>query len=165
MRQMPLVFAFLISLLSLAADDPTLVAKQLKTAEKDFEPVQPGARNRVETAHFIVIGTIAEPRLKAIVSALEKTYGVAVKGLDFDEKTPPWQGKLATYVFNDAPTYRSFVRQVMKRSPQQEESNTADLRSDTPSMAINISAFKDSAGQDAALQQRLATALLYSRAK
>jgi hypothetical protein len=164
MRFVTLV-TILMASTSLLADDAALLTKQKKSAEKDFESVESGARNRAETAHFSVIGTLAETRLKAIATSLEKTHSAAVKGLEFDEKTPPWPGKLVVQVFNDAPKYRSFVRQVMKRSPQPEESNTADFRGDTPSMVINISAFKDTAGQDAALQQRLASTLLYSRAK
>jgi hypothetical protein len=147
------------------ADDTGLIAHQIKAAEKAFESLQSGPKNRAESAHFVVIGSLPEARLQAIANGLEKTHATATKGLQFEDNDPPWKGKTAVFVLKDAAAYRSYARQIAKRRPGADETNSADLKGETPTMAIHAGAFKEPASFDAALQQRLATSLIGLRAK
>lgn len=165
MRWVSAVSFLILAAMASAADDAALMTKQQQTAEKNFETIQTGNRSRAETDHIFVVGSVPDSRLKSLANALEKTYAVAVKGLQFHDNDPVWKGKLAVLVFNDAPNYRSFARQITKRSPVGDETNSAQLTGENPMMGVAAASFKDAATMDAALQHRLAQAMIAARAK
>src|SRR5207247_2499447 len=94
-----------------------------------------------------------------------KQYCTALKGLQFDKDAKPWTGKLAVYVFTDRGQFRSFVRQIEKRSPDDAETATASARGDTPHVAVGPGQGKDAVSAEVQAGYEVAAALMSARAR
>jgi hypothetical protein len=169
--RVPVAAALIASILVVrpvpAADDETaaVVAKQKQTAEATWKTMQLPPAAMSEGANFIVYGTIPESRLKALVGTLEKQCATAVKGLQFDKDSRPWTGKLAVYVFADRSQFRSFVRQIEKRSPDDGEQASRITSGETPHIAVGPGQGKDAATPEVQASYEVAAAVLAARAK
>ena len=137
-----LLASFLIVSATVRADD-TPLAKQRQTADAIAKSLQLSSIVTHETKNLIVLGTISDAKLKALGATLEKQYAAGVKALQFATDDPPWSGKLAVYVFNDRADYRSFVRQVEKRSPDEPELGSFRLSDEIPHAAAGPGKGKD----------------------
>jgi hypothetical protein len=93
-----------------AADE--LSDKQRKAAEANLKKGEVKKAAVVETAHFIVCGTIPEAKAKALGDGLEKAYVSARKGLQMEEKETSWKGKLTVYYLTDRREFNLFVLAV-----------------------------------------------------
>jgi hypothetical protein len=74
--------------------------------------------------------------LQSLSEALEKVLKAAKAGLQFETDDVLWPGKLTVYALNDRAQYRSFIRVVEKRSPDEAEQGSASLKSDPPHIAV-----------------------------
>jgi len=159
-----LLASFLIVSATVRADD-TPLAKQRQTADAIAKSLQLSSIVTHETKNLIVLGTISDAKLKALGATLEKQYAAGVKALQFATDDPPWSGKLAVYVFNDRADYRSFVRQVEKRSPDEPELGSFRLSDEIPHAAAGPGKGKDAPTMEAQAGYQLAAALVAARAK
>jgi hypothetical protein len=158
--------ASLIPMVAVAADDMSaVVAKQRDTAETNCRTVQLVPVVTAESQTFLVVGTSPQPRLKSLAAGLEKQFATAFRALQFDREDKPWTGKLAVYVFSERSQYRSFVRQVEKRSPDDGEQSSNSVSGDTPHVAVSPGQAKDAPSPDAAAGQEIAIALITARSK
>jgi len=146
------------------ADDATL-AKQRQTADAIAKSLQLSSIVTNETKNLILCGTLTDARLKGLGATLEKQYATGVKALQFASDDPPWTGKLAVYVFADRADFRSFVRQVEKRSPDDAELGTYRLSGDTPHLAAGPGKGKDAPTPEVQAGHQLAAVLLAARAR
>jgi hypothetical protein len=93
-----------------------LLAQQKKQAEANWELLAAGDFAHVETDHFILYAPKSlEKKLKDAGTLLENQYKTALEALKFPEKTEPWKGKVAVYLFAERPQYGAFVRRVEQR--------------------------------------------------
>lgn len=83
----------------------------------------------VETANYLVVGSLPEEKAKALGEALEKTTAAARKALKYDDKESPWKGKLTVYYMPDNAEFKALMRRAFQVSP---EGAHADLRADPP---------------------------------
>lgn len=164
LRPSLLVTCFVILTTAARADDSPL-AKQRQTADAIVKSLQLSSIVTHETKNLIVLGTLPDAKVKALGATLEKQYAAAVKALQFANDDPPWSGKLAVYVFSDRADFRSFVRQVEKRSPDDAELGSFRLRDDMPHAAAGPGKGKDAPTAEAQAGYQLAAALLAARAK
>src|SRR5262245_57939179 len=111
-----LLIALLLTLPAIAGADDAPLAKQRQTADAIAKSLQLSSIVTTETKNLILHVTMPDGRLKALGVTLEKQFATGVKALQFAGDDPPWSGKLAVYAFTDRAEFRSFVRQVEKRS-------------------------------------------------
>jgi hypothetical protein len=148
------------------SDDPAdTITRQKQTAETNWSALKITPPAKAESANLLLFGTIPESRIKALAATLEKQCAVAVKALQFEKDEKPWVGKLAVYVFADRAQFRSFVRQVQKRSPDDAEHGTQDIKNEAPHVATAAGKGRDAPTAEVVAGQQLAAALLASRAK
>jgi hypothetical protein len=165
-RALILVVGMLIPRASVADDDTAAaIAKQKQTAETNCRTLQLAPLGKTETANFLVYGVLTDQRLRALSANLEKNYSTAMKGLQFDKDARPWRGKLTVYVFADRGQFRSFVRQIEKRSPDDGEQGSANVSGDVPHIAVAPGQGKDAVTADLQGGYEVATALMAIRAK
>jgi hypothetical protein len=158
------IASLLICPAAVRADDATL-AKQRQTADAQAKSLQLSSIVNNETRHFILYGTLSDGRLKALGATLEMQYAPAVKALQFANDDPPWSGKLAVYDFTERGDYRSFARQVEKRSPDDAELGSFRLSDDVPHVAAGPGKGKDAPTPEVQAGYQLAAALLAARAR
>src|SRR5688572_22412068 len=120
-RSIPFTVAFALCVAlappSVADETAAAVAKQKQAAESNCKMLQPAPLARAESASFLLYGSVPESRLKGLATTLERHLATAAKGLQLEKDARPWTGKLAVYVIADRSQFRSFVRQIEKRSP------------------------------------------------
>jgi hypothetical protein len=146
------------------ADDSAL-AKQRQTADAIARSLQLSAVGSYESKYLILNATVSDAKLKALAANLDKQYTAAVKALQFEKDQPPWPGKLAVYVFTERSDFRSFVRQIEKRSADEAESGCFRLADETPHAAAGPGKGRDAATTETQAGYQLAAALLAARAK
>lgn len=147
-----------------ADDTAAILAKQKQTIESNWKLLQLSEAKPVESANFLIIGSLAESKLKALSATLEKQYAVATQALKFDGDKPI-TGKMAVYVIDDGTKYRSFVRTVLKATPDDEEQGRQSVKGDLPFVAAGPGRNKDSLSPDAYASTQVAVALLAARTK
>jgi hypothetical protein len=150
-----------------AADDETaaLIARQRETAETNCKTLQLAPVGKAETANFLVYGASTDPRMKVLAGNLEKQYLTAFKAMQFDKEARPWNGKLAVYVFIDRSQFRSFIRQVEKRSPDDAEQSSQIITGELPHVAVSPVQGKDAVTADTLAGHEVAIALMSARGK
>jgi hypothetical protein len=160
-------FLIAVTLPSAAAADSNAaaVAKQKQVAEANCRTVQLAPLGKAETANFLVYGAVPEARLKGLAANLEKQFATAFKALQFEKDEKPWMGKLAIYVFTDRGQFRSFVRQVEKRSPDEGENSSIEATGETPHIAVAPGQSKEAATPETQAGYDVAVAVLSARAK
>jgi hypothetical protein len=163
-RSSLLMASVLILSPTVRADDAPL-AKQRQTADEIAKSLQLSSIVTQETKNLIVLGTLPDAKLKALAATLEKQYATGVKALQFANDDPPWPGKIAVYVFGDRADFRSFARQVEKRSPDEAELGSFRLGDETPHVAAGPGKGKDAPTPEVQAGYQLAAALLATRAK
>jgi hypothetical protein len=152
---------------AVAAEDEAaaILAKQRQAAEINCKTIQTPTVARSETTNFLFFGAVPESRVKAITASLEKHYAAAFKGLQFEKDAKPWTGKLAVYILPDRGQFRSFVRQVEKRSPDDAEQSSTSIRGDTPHIVVGPGQGKDAVTPDTQAGYEVAAALLSARGR
>jgi hypothetical protein len=160
-----LLLACLLILSPTVRADDSPLAKQRQTADAIAKSLRLSSIVTHETKNLIVLGTLPDAKLKALAAALEKQYATGVKALQFANDDPPWSGKLAVYAFGDRADFRSFVRQVEKRSPDETELGSFRFTDDTPHAAAGPGKGKDAPTLEQQAGYQLAAALLTARAK
>jgi hypothetical protein len=149
-----------------AADtDAAAVTRQRQAAEANCRTVQLAPLGTAETANFLVYGAAPEARLKGLAANLEKQFSTAFRALQFDKDQKPWTGKLTVYVFTDRGQFRSFVRQVEKRSPDEGENSSIAATGETPHIAVAPGQSKEAATPETQAGYDAAVALMAARAK
>lgn len=144
------------------ADETT--DKQKKVAAENLKKAEVDKSEVVETESLIVHTTLPAPRAKAVASLLQKTYKVARKGLQLEEKEEPWKGKLTVYHLPDRKSYATFLRAVGGDRP--ENPYYVSVRGDEPYVVSgpDLSAKSTDADVAAQLSPAVAVALLMSKA-
>jgi hypothetical protein len=169
--RLPVAVALVAGLIAVhpagAADDETaaVIAKQKLTADANWKTMQLPPAAKAESANFLIYGTIAEPRLKALAGVLEKQSATAAKALQYDKDSRPWTGKLAVYVFTDRGQFRSFIRQIEKRSPDDGEQATVSVSGEVPHIAVGPGQGKEAGTPEVQAGHEVAAAVLAARAK
>jgi hypothetical protein len=150
-----------------AGDDDALavVAKQKQALKANMAAAQISPSAVVESANLLLCGTLSEAKFKSLSNTLEKQLSTAVAGLQFEKNENPWPGKLGVYVFADRSQFRSFVRVVEKRSPDDAEQGTLALKSDIPHVAVGPGRSTSAPTLEAQAGLELAAAILTGRAK
>jgi hypothetical protein len=146
------------------ADDAPL-ARQRQTADAIAKSLQLSSIVTNETKNLILYGTLADSKLKGVGATLEKQYATAVKSLQFANDDPPWSGKLVVYIFTDRSDFRSFVRQVEKRSADEVELGSFRLSEGVPHVAAGPGKGKDAPTPEVQAGYQLAAALLAARTR
>src|SRR5947209_9989573 len=83
-----------------ADDAAEKLAAQKKQAEANWATAEGGEMATLETVHLLIYAPKAmEKNLKDVGAYLEKHYARAADVLGYDAKNPPWEGKLAVYLF------------------------------------------------------------------
>ncbi|HEY1380212.1 MAG TPA: hypothetical protein VGF55_25645, partial [Gemmataceae bacterium] len=149
---------------TLAADD-NAVAKQKQAADANYKALQLAPVGRAESTNFLLYGTLPDARLKVLAANLEKQSSTAARALQFDKDSKPWTGKLTVYVFADRGQFRSFVRQIEKRSPDEGEQSSVNARGDMPHLAVSPGQGKESPTAEAEAGYRVAATMLMAKAK
>ncbi len=147
-----------------ADDAADALAKQKQTIAANAKTLQLPASKPVETTNFLVVGTFPEARLKALAATLEKQFAAATQALKFDSDKPV-TGKLAVYVFDDGARYRSFVRTVIKESPDDDERGRQSVKGDVPYVAAGPGRTRESPSPETYAATQVAIALLAARTR
>jgi hypothetical protein len=168
MRVTPARWSVALLLLAGAAaarpdDTEAAVRRQKAAIAENLKKLQAGATATTETPDLILVGTLPEARLRTLGATLQRQYAAAYKALQYDSDKP-WSGKLTVYVFADRSQFRSFVRQVEQRSPDEGEAGSHDVKSATPFVAVGPGKGKE-ATPEAQAGLELAATLLAGRAK
>jgi hypothetical protein len=159
------VISVSVALLCSTAIGADVVPAQKRLAEDNCRTVQLAPLATAETAHFLVYGDTSASRLKSLGASLEKQYAVAAKALQFDKNDPMWTGKLAIYVLADRGQYRSFVRQVEKRSPDEGETSSRVVTGESPHIAVAPPQGKEAVTTETQVGYDVAVALMSVRSK
>jgi len=146
-------------------DAAAVLAKQKQALKANTAAAQIPASPMIESANLLLCGTLPEAKLRSLSSSLEKQFSTAVAALQFDNNDKPWLGKLGVYMFADRAQFRSFVRTIEKRSPDDAEQGSQALKSDTPHVAAGPGRTPTSPTAEAQAGLELATAILAGRAK
>lgn len=158
------VLTAILCLTGLNAAQPDKVDAQKAAAlanwKKTFEKGNPP---HVETANFLVYGTVQGKELQMVADNLEKQFGLARKALDM-EKEPAWTGKLAVYLFTDRDQFKMFLRRVERRLAAAEDVASLEIKGDTPHIAASPSKEKGDFGVDGLAGEQVAAALLTKKA-
>jgi hypothetical protein len=149
-----------------AADDEgaALVAKQKQAMVEKAKAAQI-PETLVESPNLLLCGTIGEANLKTISALLEKQYTTAVTALQFDKTEKPWLGKLGVFLFPDRGQFRSFIRVVEKRSPEDGEQGSQSLKGDAPHISAGPGRTTGTVTLEVQAGQELCAAILTGRAK
>jgi hypothetical protein len=149
-----------------AADDEgaALVTKQ-KQAMIEKAKLAQVPEQLVESPNLLLCGTIGESNLKTISALLEKQYTTAVAALQFDKTDKPWFGKLGVFLFPDRNQFRSFIRIIEKRSPEDGEQGSQSLKGDTPHISAGPGRTTGTGTIEVQAGQELCAAILAGRAK
>jgi hypothetical protein len=159
------LFACFLILPAIARADDGTLARQRQTADSIARSLQLSTIVTNETKNLILCGTLSDAKLKTLGTTLEKHYAIAVKALQFAKDDPPWTGKLAVYAFSDRADFRSFVRQVEKRSADEAELGSFRLSGDAPHLAAGPGKGKDAPTPEVQAAHQLAVALLAAQAR
>lgn len=161
----PAVWLTVLTTGPLWADDPAdAVSKQKQAIVANWKALQLSDAKPVESANFLVIGSVPEARLKALSSTLEKQFAAATQALKFEGERPV-AGKIAVYVIDDGTKYRSFVRTVLKASPDDDEQGRQSVKGDLPYVAAGPGRTKDAPSSETYAATQVAIALLAARTK
>ena len=129
-RRVPLALAVAFVALgapAVWAQDKEKAAKAKTAAVENLKKIGIMKPTVVETANFIVAGSLPEAKAKALAAALEKMLPVARKAARYDDKETAWKGKLVVYFLPDSDEFKSYMRRVLQVSP---EGAHADLRAE-----------------------------------
>jgi hypothetical protein len=161
-----LTAAFLLIGMTVRADDNAdKVAAQKKAAEENWAQLEIGEAAHLETAHLLIYSPKSmEKRLKDIGATLEKHQEIARKALGYDEKTPPWPGKLTIYLFTEREPFTAFLRRVEKRRVEGDDTGSHFVDGDQPHAVAGPSRNKKDLGMEDEIAQQAAAALLQKKA-
>src|SRR5262245_52647369 len=146
-----------------AADE--VVEKQKKTAAANMKLAEVVTWATVETDDLIVCATLPDEKAKTFAAQLQKTYLVARKALQYEEKEQPWTGKLTVYFLTESRQFKMFMRAALGESPRDAEFHMV-LKGDAPFLLdqadlSNPAAEPEAFGEAASL---VAVAVLTSKA-
>ncbi len=164
-RTRPLLLVNVLLILPAIAHAQDALAKQRQTADAITKSLQLNSIVSFESKNLLVNGTLSDAKVKALATTLEKQFATAVKALQFPSDDPPWPGKLAVYLFTDRSDFRSFARQVEKRSPDEAEFGSFKLADETPHVAAGPGKGKDAPTPEMQAGYQVCAALLAARAK
>jgi len=134
----PLLIALLATIvasvsITCADDSPDAVAVQKKQAEANWSQLDIGDYAHAETPHLLFYAPKNYAgRMKETGTQLEKAYGTAVKALQFKPNDEPWPGKLTVYLLADRDSFASFVRRIVKRRVDADETGAYRVDEDPP---------------------------------
>lgn len=159
------VLAALPKSASAADNDAAAIAKQKQIAEANCRTVQLAPLGKAESANFLLFGAIPEARLKGQAANLEKQFTTAFKAMQYEKDEKPWTGKLTVYLFTDRGQFRSFIRQVEKRSPDEGENSSIHATGEAPHVAVAPGQSKEAATPETQAGYDVAVAVMSARAK
>jgi hypothetical protein len=120
-----------------ADEKSDIIAKQKAAAEANWKKLEiPSLPPLVETPKFLICSRLSPAKTKALGATLETLFATAAKALKFDEKSPPWPGKLATYVVPDRGDFVDFMRKVVKKAPSEDDMSFSEVRGDEAMLVI-----------------------------
>jgi hypothetical protein len=134
MRWFAIALASASPFLLVFADSPAQdaskdAARQKAAAAALLKKADFGASTIVESEHFLVAGTLAEDRAKALGAVLDKVVPVVRKALQFEAKEAAWKGKLAVFHLPESRDFKGFMRSAIVTQP---DGVHYSIRSDEP---------------------------------
>lgn len=144
--------------------DP-IVEKQKQAGASAVKAMAGSPMTNVETPSLLIWSSIPEQKLKSLSALLEKQFTTAAAALQYEKGERPWPGKLTVYLIPDRQQFRSFVRQVEKRSPDDSEQSSQMLSGETPHVAVGPGRSASAASLEAQAGNEIATAVLATKMK
>ncbi|MDB5310581.1 MAG: hypothetical protein JWO38_4783 [Gemmataceae bacterium] len=162
-RALP-VAGFLLALAAPVSPADEVSDKQRKVAEANLKKADIAKMVTVETDNLIVCAPLTETRAKTVAETAQKTFKVARKALQYDEKEEPWKGKLTVYYLPERQNFTQFMRLVV--GLRVETTSHVAIRGDEPYVVsgAEISAKATDADIAAELGPLVGGALLSSKA-
>ncbi len=147
------------------AEDKAVVAQQRRVASAHAALVQMPTAPIHETDHLMVWSTLPAARVRTIGATLEKNFSTAVGALQYGKSESPWPGKLAVFAFADRGQFRSFIRQVEKRSPDDAEQSSHQIEGEAPHIAVGPGRTSTAPTPEQQAQYEIAAAVLAARTR
>lgn len=157
-----MIVALMPSLSATAQDKKVTPEMQKKSAQEAMKAAKVTDATVVESANLILASSLPESRAKALVANMDKIYVLARKGLRYD---PPAKDEPKTmiYAFGDVDVFRGYVRSVLKRSPDKDETVAMDTRADVPVIAVTAKRGETTPNYDQMVGKAIAELLLTKR--
>lgn len=140
-----------------------IVESQRRTAAANIKALQNNGMSMSETSSLIVCTSLPESKAKSIAAQLEKQLATANTALQYDKDDHPWAGKLTVYLFADRQQFRSFVRQIEKRSPDDSEQTSQVVSGNAPHVAVGPGRASSAASVESQAGAGIASAVLSAR--
>jgi hypothetical protein len=118
------------------AEDDKAVEKQTAKAADVMKQAGVAKPASVETADLLVHSSLPDAKTKAVAEAAQRTFTFVRKTLQFDDKENFWPGKLTVYVVPEWKGYTELLRPLAQRKPDKGEVMVANVRIDTPYVAV-----------------------------
>ena len=128
------VLAVLVFACSAARADE-VSEKQKKLAAANLKQAEVQLFATVETDDLILAATLPDEKAKALSAQLQKSYLMARKVLQYDDKEKPWTGKLTVYFITESKLFKNFMRTVIGESPRDTE-YFINLKGDAPFVLV-----------------------------
>ena len=112
--------------------DQALVKQAKATALANLKKADVAKPTVVETANYLVAGSMPAEKAKALGEAIEKSTALARKALKYETGEAPWKGKLTVYYLPDSAEFKALMRRAFQVTP---DGAHADLRADPPFLA------------------------------
>ena len=110
----------LVASASAADDDPVAVQKQ--AADEVWKKVTgKAAPAQVETDHLLLYGSVSKEDLRSLGQVAERILRGVRRRLKVDPEEESWPGKLIVHAFDRRAQLTSFIRRVLRRSPESDE--------------------------------------------
>jgi hypothetical protein len=116
--------------------DETAVEKQKTKAAEVLKQGGVAKPGQFETGDLLVYSSLPDTKTKAVAEAAQKTFALAKKTLSIDDKDIFAAGKLTVYVVPDWKGYAELLRPLAQRKPDKGEVMVANLRVETPYVAV-----------------------------
>jgi hypothetical protein len=144
--------------------DPAKVSKQKRSAASSWKRIVEEAPQQTESDHLLIFASASNKNLAETTAYLEKAYALAANALKLsgDER---WPGKLTVFLVNEGPQYKSFMRSVIHKRPEEDDRGGFQVDGELPSVVAGppVNALDLKTEQEAASQ--IAQAVLAQKAK
>jgi hypothetical protein len=147
-----------------AKPDPAKVAKQKQAATAHWKRIVEESPKQFEAEHLLLFAPASSKDLAETAAFLERAYGLAAQALKLstDER---WPGKLTVFLLSDGAQYKSFMRSVLRKRPEEDDRGGFQIEGELPAVVAGppVNALDLKPEQEAASQ--IAQALIRQKAK
>lgn len=146
--------------------DANVVKAQKEKAEDYYKTVhEVETVPTYESAHFLLVGSVAGKTLSGIAENLERVYVKATKTLEIAKDPGPWTGKLTIFFLPDAKKYQQMIRVCQRRKAEEDELGSFKDEGPLPHVVATVNKAPGELGPDGAACVYMGAFLLQNRAK